>query len=43
MINGYLNSKNISSVCLNSETNISVSEYKNYKTIMPHQNLLHPE
>jgi len=29
----YLNSKNISSVCLNSETNISVSEYKNYKII----------
>lgn len=29
----YLNSKNINSVCLNSETNISVSEYKNYKII----------
>jgi len=29
----YLNSKNISSVCLNSETFIDISEYKNYKII----------
>ena len=29
----YLNSINISSVCLNSETNIDISQYKNYKII----------
>ena len=29
----YLNSKNIKSICLNSETRIDVSEYKNYKII----------
>ena len=29
----YLNSINISSVCLNSETNINISQYKNYKII----------
>ena len=29
----YLNSKNIKSVCLNSETSVGVSEYKNYKII----------
>ena len=29
----YLNSKNINSACLNSETCIDISEYKNYKII----------
>ena len=29
----YLNSKNISAVCLNSETSVGVSQYKNYKII----------
>ncbi len=29
----YLNSKNIKAVCLNSETSVGVSEYKNYKII----------
>jgi len=29
----YLNSININSVCLNSETNIDISQYKNYKII----------
>ena len=29
----YLNSKNIKSVCLNSETNISVSQYAQYQII----------
>jgi ATP-dependent DNA helicase RecQ len=29
----YLNSKNIKSVCLNSETRVDVTEYKNYKII----------
>lgn len=29
----YLNSKNINAVCLNSETSVGVSQYKNYKII----------
>ena len=29
----YLNSKNIKSVCLNSETSVPISEYKNYQVI----------
>ena len=29
----YLNSKNIKAVCLNSETSVGVSQYKNYKII----------
>lgn len=29
----YLNSKNIKSVCLNSETSVNVSQYKDYKII----------